>query len=171
MAGSPATISVGSQFHRGEQPSYGGAGAGSGVRLAAPPHWSSFVVTVAQEASKLFFPLDRLTSEDSVRVWLKTIEREQGVAPDGNGAFCPTGEPYQTIAWTPKGECVKQGAERAATFDTPKLAWMLWVSAFNVYKVGRLGKVCWRHRPELCKTDDGRYLVFARLYIPRKPLW
>lgn len=109
-------------------------------------------------------------TEELVAEWIARVEVEQGVSSViGERAKCEeTGEFYVELFWLQSGDFTWIDAnvsKDVAHFETDKLAWELWVVAFDRYREGRKGKIHWRCRPELHHWDDVGYMVYARLFI------
>ena len=118
-------------------------------------------------------------TETKVLAELYRIEQRIGVREEGIKSVCPdNNRPYVTIAWSPKGSCIKKEGRSGVVFPTPEVAWALWMTAFREYARGRNGSISWRKHPTLSEVHDtidpedtwGKkelkgYIVWGRLHI------
>ena len=93
------------------------------------------------------------------------IERRYQCSDGPPCAWCPTGEPYVTLAI---GGIKREGQPMPVVCNTEQEAIDGWKQSFDEYAASRTGRLYWRHRPEI-ETKDDKVVVYCRLIITDKP--
>jgi len=125
---------------------------------------------VLQEEGYIWDRNEPLNTQDKVYAWLTEVEAAHGVSEEvGTSSKCEVGGVYQSVMWTLEGLPIYAHDDMGsiATFSVPKLAWVMWVEAFRIYKRYRY-KIYWRKLPEITQTGRG-FTVSARVYMHNYP--
>ena len=117
----------------------------------------------------IFERYDPINDQNDVYEWLTKVEYEHGVDKEvGTTSKCESGGVYQTVGWTIEGNPIRAHGDMSsiAAFQTPKLAWAMWVEAFRIYKRGGF-KIYWRKKPQMHQISHG-FAVYSRVYVAPK---